>query len=47
MQTDKLRPAWKWDEKTRGFSRLEKLPPHKEKGAPPRSTPKQSKKSKS
>ena len=40
VQLDQLRPAWKWDEKSRQWSKLDKLPPPKEKGSAPRSAPK-------
>ena len=47
VQIDKLRPAWKWDEKARTWGVHDKLPQPKEKGAPARAAPKhQSKKGK-
>ena len=41
-----LRPAWKWEEKARQWSVHERLPAPKEKGAPPRATPKPQKNAK-
>ena len=40
VQRKDLRPAWKWDEKSRSWGTHDRLPTPKEKGAPPRAAPK-------
>lgn len=39
VQRTNLRPAWRWDEKSRTWGTHDRLPNPKEKGAPPRAAP--------